>query len=234
MAQVGKTIGIVGVSAEGAALCYKTIVQEAGLRLGANVHPPVCLYNSSFADILAAQRKDDWEAVTQLIVEAIRHVALAGAEFVVVPANSIHFAIQSIQAQSRVPIISLLDVVADECAIKGYKRVGVLGVGITMSKALYVDTLARKGIEHVVPEQADQELINDIIYNEIVSGNIKPESVDTILSMIDKLKQGGCDAVVLACTELPLVISNNNSSLPIIDTTRLLAIKAVDMALADI
>jgi aspartate racemase len=227
----GKTLGIVGVSAEGAALCYTSFVHAAEQELGANTHPAVCIYNSSFSEILAAQSQDDWKGVAQIILNALERLKEAGAEFAIIPANSVHFAIADILEQTPLPLLSLLDVVAEECAHQQYVKVGVLGVGITMSKGLYTAVLAHKGIQSVVPQEQDQVLVNNIIYDEIVPGKVTEDSIRTIVQIIDQFKSEGCQAVVLACTELPLVITSSDSSLPIIDTTRLLARKAVNKSL---
>ena len=228
---MAKHIGIIGVTPEGAALCYKAICSEASKILDAYKYPEITLHQQSFDSILAAQNKRDWPKVASLLLESINKVASSGAEFAVIPANSVHYAFKEVQAKSPIPLISIVDVTVEECKLRGYDKIAVIGTGLTMSNGLYEAPLKEKGIETIIPEKADQEKLNEVIFNELVHGKWSTKSVDEVVQIIGKLKIKGCKAVVLACTEIPLIINEGNSPLPCIDTIELLAKKAVELAL---
>lgn len=227
-----KTIGIAAVSAEGAASCYKKIVEYSGRKLGPNEHPEILLDNPSFARILAAQEVRDWDGVVQIVAGAVNKLADAGAEFAVVPANSAHFGFKEIEKAAKIPVLNLVELAADECVKQEFVRVAVLGVGVTMSDGLYEEALKSRGITSVKLPDKERKQINEIIYEELVHGEIVPDSVGCIVRICERLMHRGCDAVVLACTELPMVINRANSPLPFIDTTDLLAERAVELSLA--
>lgn len=226
-----KHIGIVAVSAPGAALCYQTIIAEAEKILGARKHPEITLTHSTFDSIYQAQMKRDWTKVAGILVDSVKKVAAAGSEFAVIPANSVHFAITEIQRRSPIPVLNLLDLVAGECKKRSFNHPLILGVGITMGDHLYDETLRRKGVITVYPSNEEKIRINTIIYSELVKGICKKDSTNDILHLIEKSKSRHADSVILACTELPLVISEVNSPLPTIDTTRLLAQKAIEQSI---
>lgn len=219
-------IGIVSVTAEGGSLCYRTIIQESARILGPNVHPKITLYSSSFSEILKAQQSNNWETVANICLSSIKTLKDTGVQFAIMPANSVHFAFDKIKNKSPIEVISIVEVALKHCQENKYSKVGVLGVGITMEKGLYEKIFSKSGIKTIVPDKEDREILNEIIYKEIVLGKIKKESVQKIINMIEKLKRANCQAVILGCTELPLVITKKNSPIPIIDTTRLLAIYA--------
>jgi aspartate racemase len=223
-------IGIVGVTAEGGALCYKTIVQESAGMLGEYHHPEISLNNQEFAQIVQAQRAEQWEVVTELLLLSLQKLHAIGADLAIIPANSVHFVIEELKQKSPVTILSILDAVANVCEQRGYAKVSVLGVGITMSRELYKPSLHEAGVSCIVPDLEDQKVLNDVIYNELVKGIFRPETTNRILKIIEKQKTQGAEAVILGCTELPLVITSQNSPLAIIDSTRELAIAAAKVA----
>ena len=226
-----KHIGIVGVTAEGASLCYKTICSEASKIIGLNRHPEISLHNQSFHKILEPFDKKDWKALAEIINGSINKLASCGANFAIIPANSVHFAFKEIQKISPIPVLSIVEIAAKECKEKKYKTVGILGVGITMSDGLFDEHFKKYGIEPVAPSKTEQKIISDVIYNEIVPAKATNNSARKIAEVISSLKKKGCDAVILGCTELPIIIDKSNSPLPFIDTTRLLAAKALEYAL---
>lgn len=226
-----KHIGILGITAEGASLCYQTIVSQSARMLGENIHPTITLHTTSFNDILKAQKDSNWEKVSEICLASITVLKNTGADFVIIPANSVHYAYDLMKTNSPIPILSIVDAVLSECLEKKYKKVGVLGIGITMSGGLYTKPLEDNGIQAFVPSTEDQDILNEIIYKEIVLGIKNEQSTHKILRIVQGLKDQGVEAVILGCTELPLVITEGNSPLPVIDTTRLLAIKAVEEAL---
>ena len=227
-----KNIGIVGITAEGASLCYRTIVSESSVYLGHYHHPEIFLHNPSFHTILEAQKEKDWYEVARIVSLSIDKLTSIGAEVIVIPANSVHYAITEITAASPIPVLNMIELVAAECNKKNFKKVAILGVGITMSDGLYVQPLKNVGIEPILPTDEDQTIINTIIYEEIVPGKVTAHSIEIIVSILEKLKKQGCDGVILGCTELPIVITDSNSPLPFIDTTRLLAQKALEFSLS--
>jgi aspartate racemase len=229
-----KTVGIVGITAEGGALCYKTIVSEAAKKLGDYKHPEILLDNPQFYEILQAQRQDNWDKVAEICLNSINKLKSIGADFIIIPGNSIHFAFNKIVVKSPLPVISIVETAVEECWDRGYKKIAVLGVGITMSGGLFKEPVEKRGMTYQVPSQDDQELLNKIIYEEIVPDKVSQKSVELIVNLINKLKSGGCDAVILGCTELPIVVTEENSPLPIIDTTRLLAKKALELAIEEL
>ncbi|MBI3956103.1 amino acid racemase [Candidatus Gottesmanbacteria bacterium] len=226
-----KHIGIVAVTAPGAALCYQTIISESEKILGERRHPEITLTHPTFDTIYQAQVKKDWHSVASILLGSIQKLASVGVQFAVIPANSIHFAIKEIQENSPIPVINLLTIVADECNAKKYRRPLILGVGITMDDHLYDETLLKQKVTPTYPNDRERKRINEIIYSELVKGICEEDSTKEILGIMAQYKRKGADAVILACTELPLIITDHSSPLPIIDTTRLLACSAVDFSL---
>ena len=227
-----KHIGIVGITAEGTALCYKTIVAQSARLVGQNIHPEISINNISFDQILALQKAKSWSGVAKLMCSSIQKLSSIGTEVAIIPANSIHYAIEEILRISPIPVLNLVDLVANECITRGFKKIAILGVGITMSDGLYERSLMNVGVETITPSVEVQSELNDIIYNEIVPGIYTEETTQKIVNILDGLRSSGCDSVILGCTELPILITEANSSLPFIDTTRLLAIKSLDYALS--
>jgi aspartate racemase len=228
---MAKHIGIIGVSSEGAALCYRTICLEASAILGKFVHPEVTMHTHTLDQYIDYIYKDDWDGVASLMISSAKKLATAGADFAICPDNTAHRAFERVVEQSPIPLISIIETVAKECQSKGHKRVGVLGTKYTMQGPVYRDALSKFKIEMIVPDENDQETVNSIIFDDLVPEKITESSVKRMIDVIHKLKDSGCDAVILGCTEIPLVINSENSPLPVIDSTRLLARKAVEYAL---
>ncbi|MBI4452292.1 amino acid racemase [Candidatus Woesearchaeota archaeon] len=228
---MAKHIGIVGITSEGTSLCYKTICSEASKIMGLNHHPEISLHNRSFHKFIGPFNKKDWRALAELINDSIKKLDSCGADFAIIPANSVHFAFDDIKRISPIPVLSIVEIAAKECKQKNFKKVGILGVGMTMSGGLFNESLEKYHLIPVTPNQHEQKIVNDTIYNEIVPAKTAKDTPQKIIKVINSLKKQGCDAVILGCTELPLVISEENSPLPFIDTTRLLARKALEYAL---
>ncbi len=228
-----KHIGIAAVTVEGAALCYQTICRRSQEILGEHHHPEISLHSHSFHRILEAQRTEQWSRVADLVLESIVHLRDCGADFAIIPANSIHFAIDLIASRSPIPVWNILSLAAGECKKQGFKKVLTLGVGITMSRKLFFPPLAALGIEAVVPSITDQETMNSIIYKELVQGHLTDLSRSSLVDIALRSCKIGVDAVLLGCTELPLALSSQLLGVPVIDTTRLLALRAAEYATAD-
>jgi aspartate racemase len=226
-----KHIGIVACSAEGAALCYRTICREALRLVGKNDHPRVTLDSIPMARWLPAFDAGDYAGVARFMLESARLLAAAGADFAICPDNSAHLAWDHVQAATPIPWLHIAGVVGDEAARRGFRRVGVLGTRYTMGGPVYADALGRLGIETLVPEAADFETVDRVIFAELVDGVFADESRRAYNRVIARLGERGCDAVALACTEIPLLVKAEESPLPTLDSTRLLARAAVLEAL---
>ena len=227
-----KHIGIVACSAEGAALCYRTICTEAPRLMGRYAHPEVTMHTHSLADYMRAIEADDWERVAELMISSARKVASVGAEFAICPDNTIHQAFDLAVKKSPIPWLHIAEVVAEEAKHHGYRYLGVLGTRYLMEGPVYPGRLSAVGIRHRIPEKAYRSSINDIIFDELVAGIFTADSRAYFSKVISKLKKEGCDAVVLGCTEIPLLITQKDSPLPVLDSTRLLARAALGKAIS--
>jgi len=228
---MSRHIGIVACSAEGAALCYRTICSEGGDRLGKYAHPEVSMHGHSFAAYMRCIEAGDWQGVAELMLSSAEKVAAAGADFIICPDNTIHEAFDLVSEKSPLPWLHIAEEVAAEASRFGYERLGVMGTRFLMEGPVYETKLGEAGIASVVPGEDERRRINHIIFEELVGGVFNAESRGYLCSVIDRLKERGCDAVVLGCTELPLIITPDDSPLPILDSTRLLARSALREAI---
>ena len=226
-----KHIGVVACSAEGAALCYQTICREALTLVGKNDHPRVTLDSIAMARWMPAFDAGDYAGVARFMLESARLLAAAGADFSICPDNSAHLAWDHVQASTPIPWLHIASVVGEEAERRGFRRVGVLGTRYTMGGPVYSQALGALGIEAVVPEPADFETVDRIIFAELVDGVFTDASRQAYNRAIARLGERGCDAVALACTEIPLLVRADESPLPTLDSTRLLARAAVVEAL---
>ncbi len=226
-----KHIGIVACSAEGASLCYQTICREALTLVGKNDHPRVTLDSIAMAGWLPAFDAGDYAGVACFMLESARVLALAGADFAICPDNSAHLAWDHVQAATPIPWLHIASVVGEEAVRRGFRRVGILGTRYTMGGRVYSEALGKLGIETVVPEAADFAMVDRVIFAELVDGVFSDESRQAYNGAIGRLGERGCDAVALACTEIPLLVRAEESPLPTLDSTRLLARAAVLEAL---
>jgi aspartate racemase len=224
-------IGIVGCSAEGAALCYRTICEEGAHALGPYEHPEVSMHTPSLARYVDCLTGGDLAGVAELMLASARKLAAAGADFLICPDNTIHQAFELMAPRSPLPWLHIADVVASEAAARGAQRVGLTGTRWLVDSAVYPDRLAARGIACVRPGEDERSEINRIIMEELVPGVLKGDSVARFQAIIAGLREQGCDAVILGCTEIPLIISDANSPLPTLDSTRLLARAALRRAL---
>lgn len=216
-------IGIVGCSAEGAALCYQTICVEGAKALGPHAHPEVSMHTPSLSDYMARIYHNDWNGVGDIMLASAHKLAKAGADFLICPDNTIHQAFAYVQERSPLPWLHIAEVVAEEAARRGFRRIGITGTRWLIDSEVYPNKLAARGLEYLRPEDTERDEINRIIMDELVCGVFKPEAIGYFQKVIDRMKSNGCDAVVLGCTEIPLIMSDSNSPLPALDSTRLLA-----------
>jgi aspartate racemase len=223
-------IGIVGCSAEGAALCYRTICVEGAQFLGPHAHPEVSLHTPSLADTMACIYRDDWRGVGEVMLASANKLARIGADFLVCPDNTIHQALPFIEPRSPLPWLHIAEVVAARAVERGFRRLGLIGTRWLVESEIYPEKLAARGLAHERPTATERDEINRIIMDELVYGVFKPEAVAYHQRVIERMKGEGCDAVVLGCTEIPLIMSDSNSPLPTLDSTRLLAQAALRRA----
>lgn len=218
-----KHIGIVAVSAEGAALCYRTICAEGAQLLGRHMHPEVSMHTFPLGEYMRCIETGSWNKVADLMLASARKLAGCGADFLICPDNTAHQAMDLVVPQSPRPWLHIAAEVARDAASRGFKRVGVLGTRYLMEAPVYPSKLAAQTIEHEIPHRQERERINQIIFDDLVYGRFEPEARSYFTQMISNLRARGCDAVALACTEIPLLIAESDSSLPILDSTRILA-----------
>ena len=224
-------IGIVAGSAEGAALCYRTICLEAPAIMGEHNHPEITLNSMPMAEHMVHIRANDWEAVGKLLAASARKVAAAGADFAICPDNTYHQSFKFLLPQSPIPWIHIAGAVAEEANRSGYRRLGILGTKYLTESGVYPEALAEFKIDCAIPDVADRVKINEIIFKELVNGVFAETSRLYFNEVTEKLKTQGCDAVVLGCTEIPLIVRPDDCPLPTLDSTRLLARAALSRAL---
>lgn len=218
-----KHVGIVAVSAEGAALCYRTICLEGAALFGPHDHPEITLHGFSLAGYQRLIDDDRWDAVGEMLLESAMKLVQSGAQLLICPDNTVHQGLDLVRGRSPAPWIHIAEEVAREARRRGFKRIGILGTRFLMEGPVYRTSLAPAGIEHRVPNSEQRARINQIIYDELVQARIVPGSRAYFQNVIRELADDGCDAVALACTEIPLLITSADSPLPILDSTRILA-----------
>ena len=223
-------IGIVACSAEGAALCYRTICVEGAELLGPYNHPEVSMHGHPFLQYKNYIDANDWAGVAELMLSSAEKLGKAGADFLIAPVNTVHQAFDLVAHRSPRPWLHIAVEVAIEAKRHGYKRLGVLGTRSLMDGPVYRDTLKAAGIEHRVPGAEQRERIHRIIFDELVLGTFLPRTQAYLTEVIRGLKDEGCDAVALACTEIPLLMTPESSPLPMLDSTRILARAALRKA----
>ena len=223
-------IGIVACSTEGAALCYRTIAQEGAQALGRHDHPEVSLHCFALAAYMKFVYANDWASVAELMLASGEKLAKGGADFLICPDNTIHQAFDLVEHRSPRPWLHIAREVAKEAQQRGMKRLAVLGTKYLMEGPVYREALKAAGIEFRTPSAVERERIDQIIFDELVNGQFLPRSLAYYVEVIRKMKDEGCDGVVLGCTEIPLLVTPESSPLPTLDSTRLLARAAVRKA----
>ncbi|MDF3287867.1 amino acid racemase [Streptomyces sp. RB6PN23] len=223
-------LGIVAHSAEGAALCFRTFCQEGFRELGPHEHPDVTLDLIALARSMPAWENGDHDTIRRTLSVSVDRLAGAGADFFVCPDNTAHEALERPGPELALPGLHIAEVVADRAARDGRARVGVLGTGFLMKGPVYPRALAERGIACEVPDARDRETVSRVIFEELVNGVLTDASRADYVRVIERLAARGCDAVALACTEIPLLVTPDVSPLPTLDSTRLLARAAFDAA----
>ena len=226
-------IGIVASSAEGAALCYRTICVEGAELLGPYNHPEVSMHGHPFIQYKNCIDANDWTGIAELMLSSAEKLAKVGADFLIAPVNTVHQAFDLVEHRSPRPWLHIAREVAKEAQRRRFKRLAILGTRYLMEGPVYPDALNGAGIEHRIPGAEQRERIDQVIFDELVNAQFLPRSLAYYVEVIRKFKDEGCDAVVLGCTEIPLLVPPESSPLPTLDSTRLLAKAAVRKAIED-
>jgi aspartate racemase len=228
---MAKHIGIVGCSAEGAALCYRTICGEGARFMGEHDHPEVSMHTHSLAEYMKRIRRDDWTGVAGLMLSSAGKLVAIGAKFLICPDNTVHQVFDYVRERSPVPWLHIAEVVADQAVQRGFRKIGITGTKYLVESEVYPEKLSARGLEYLRPLPEERTEINRIIFDELVYGVFKAESLAYFQKVIARMEEEGCDAVVLGCTEIPLIMNDENSPLPTLDSTRSLARAALQYAL---
>jgi aspartate racemase len=228
-----KTIGMIGgMSWESSLEYYRIINEEVKERLGDLHSAKTLMYSVDFAEIELLQREGRWQEATRAMIEAARAVAAGGADFLIICTNTMHKMANEVQQSIAIPLLHIADATADVIKARGLQRIGLLGTRFTMEQDFYRGRLVEKyALDVLVPQEADREIVHRVIYDELVLGRIEPASKAEYLRIIANLAQAGADGIILGCTEIGLLVSQADCSLPLFDTTRIHALAAVEYAL---
>ena len=227
---MSKHIGIVACSAEGAALCYRTICKEGTNVLGKHNHPEISMHTFPLSEYMKYIEKGEWEGVADIMLSSVRKLAKIGADFAICPDNTIHQAFEQVTRESPIPWLHIAEEVVAEAKKNNYQCLGILGTQFLMEGPVYSSKISSSGIGYMIPDEKDRLGINQIIFDELVNAIFTPQALSYFKGVINKLKNKGCDSVVLGCTEIPLLVTKDNSPLPILDSTRILARAALKRA----
>lgn len=229
---MAKHIGIVACSAEGAALCYQTICKEGSALMGPHAHPEVSMHTHPLSEYMEYIRRDDWEGVARLMLSSSEKLKSAGADFLISPDNTIHQSMENVKKQSPLPWLHIAEEVAREAKSNNYTKSVILGTKYLMTGPVYPETFDQFQLDYLIPDEPAREKIDAIIFDELVYGEIKQDSKKYLLEQIREARDNGCNSVVLGCTEIPLIVLPDESPLPVLDSTRLLARAALRHALS--
>jgi aspartate racemase len=228
-----KKIGLIGGMSWESTLLYYKLLNEKVKALRGGFHSANCVIESvDFAEIAALQAKDDWPALDALMISRAEALTRSGAEMILICANTMHLSVTAIAQCTSVPVLHIAEVTADKIKSSGLKKVALLGTKFTMEKDFFRNILEEEGIAVVVPDASGRNQVHDIIYKELVKGIISEESKKVYVSIIEKLINQGAEGVILGCTEIPLLIKPGDIDIPLFNTTKIHAEKAIELALA--
>ncbi|MBL8746922.1 MAG: amino acid racemase [Phycisphaerae bacterium] len=226
-----KTLGIVAHSAEGATLCFNTACRHGGERLRPFMHPHIVMSAIPMAYSIPAWQAGDHHEIARHLAEGVHTVARAGADFFICPDNTAHIVLEQIAPDLPIPGLHMPEVVAAEIARNGWRTAGLLGTKWTMTGPVYERVLTTNGIAQLIPDAHTIERLNDAIFAELCRGVFREPTINQFIKAAESLKSRGAECVILGCTEIPLIMNAENSPLPPLDSTRLLARKAVDLCI---
>ena len=227
---MAKHIGIVAVSVEGAALCYREIAEMAATVVGEHDHPQMSMHTHSLAEYMVGIRNGDWDKVADLILDSAAKLEALGADILILPDNTTHQAWELFSPKTGASWLHIAEVVAEEASARGLRHLGILGTRYLCASSVYSSVLEQAGLKCSIPEEKQIEKINGIIYDELVNGKFLQGSKGYLLHAVHELAENGCDGVVLGCTEIPLILNESDSPVPLLDSTRLLARAALKAA----
>ncbi len=227
-----KKIGIIGgLSAESTIEYYKILIKEYNKRKGGKSSPLLIIDSLDLEEAVNLMSNDDWDGVFNIVFQSAKNLEHAGAEVIIIATNTIHKVFDRLHKEITTPMISILDVTAEAVKSKNLKKVGLLGTIFTMQSDFFQKAFQRYDLEIIVPNQEDQKFVNEVIFKELTFHIIKPESKRGYLEVIGRLQQEGAEGVILGCTEIPLLIKQEDSPIPVFDTTTIHAMAALEYAM---
>jgi aspartate racemase len=230
-----KIIGLIGgMSWESSSEYYRIINERIREKLGGLHSARSLMYSVDFEEVEKLQRQGNWGEATKIMIDAAERLERGGADFVVICTNTMHKMVEEMRQHIKIPILHIADATAERIKAAGYKRIGLLGTKFTMEEGFYKGRLIEKyNLEVLIPDEGEKQYVHDVIYKELCLGIIQPNSKNRFLSIIESLSKKGAEAVILGCTEIPLLVKQEDVSVPLFDTTRIHAESAVDFALTD-
>jgi aspartate racemase len=230
-----KIIGLIGGMSWESSLEYYRIINERIREILGGLHSAKSLlYSVDFEEVEKLQRLGKWGEATKIMIDAARRIELGGADFVVICTNTMHRMAEEMQQSIKIPILHIADATAEKIKAAGYKKIGLLGTKFTMEENFYKGRLIEKyDMEVLIPDEVERQYVHDVIYKELCLGIVQQNSKNRFKEIIENLSKKGVQAVILGCTEIPLLIKQEDVSIPLFDTTRIHAESAVDFALAD-
>jgi aspartate racemase len=227
-----KTIGVIGgMSWESSLLYYRLINQAVQKRLGGLHSARLLMFSVDFAPIEKRQHQGDWDGAASILIDAARRLEAGGADFFLIATNTMHQVAGAVASAVNIPLLHIADATAQRLLNEKAQRVGLLGTAFTMELEFYRERIEQQGIEIVVPEMHDRQMVHDIIYQELCLGNIDSDSRDVYLAIIDRMREQRIDGVILGCTEIGMLVDSRHTDMPLYDTTAIHAAQAVDYAL---
>jgi aspartate racemase len=227
-----KKIGILGgMSPESTTLYYEHITRTYTARFGDYGYPEILIYSVNFQKFVDWQHSGQWNLAAQAMAEALERLHVAGADFGLIATNTMHIVFDEVQRAVQMPLLSIIQATADSIVSAGIRSVGFLGTKFTMTEPFFREGLGRSGIKALVPEPGDQQRLNDVIYQELCRGDIRPSSRQLFLEVIEGLRGRGAEGIVLGCTEIPLLVEPKDCAFPLFNTALLHAAKALEFAL---
>jgi aspartate racemase len=230
-----KTIGLIGgMSWESSVEYYRIVNEIAKAKLGGLHSAKSIMVSVDFAEIETLQHQGRWQEAAQVLIGAAESLENGGADFIVLCTNTMHKVADDVQAHTRIPILHIADATAQRIKESGINKIGLLGTRFTMEEDFYKGRLIQKyGLDVMIPNAQEREIVHRVIYDELVIGEIRQDSKERYLDIIERLVQGGAEGVILGCTEIGLLIHDGDCRVPLFDTTRIHAIAAVEYALAE-
>ncbi|MFT4415452.1 aspartate/glutamate racemase family protein [Fredinandcohnia humi] len=229
-----KTIGLIGgLSWESTSVYYSYINRYVQRKLG-GIHSAKCLlYSFDFEEIASLQRAGEWEIATTKMIQAAKCLQNGGADLIVICTNTMHLMADDIKKACNIPLVHIVDCVVNEIKKQNISKVGLLGTKFTMEQSFYKDMLIQHDIEVIIPDQIDRQVIHDVIFGELCKGDFKSSSKQAYIEIVNKLVERGAEGIILGCTEIPLLINQDDTSIPLFDTTFIHANKVAEIALRD-